>query len=358
MTIPGKGEIDMGTLYGDRWECVESLGEGGQAHTFLVKDLKGHAEDRYVLKRLKNIDRLGRFKQEIEAIGGLEHPNIVRLIDYDLEGAKPYLVTEYCSGGSLDRAEAFWKESPLAALEIFRQVCEGVAYAHSHGIVHRDLKPANIFLRNERGPAVVGHFGICYVEEDGTRVTLTEEAVGPVYYMAPELEDRRVAEVSERSDTYSLGKLLYWLLSGGKVFSREKHRDKEWDLKGWDPARRQWKNIYMEHVNRLLDLMIAQKVKERPLTEQLLWLVPDVTRLVQKEFTPISGEEVLAPCLFCGQGQYRPFRAGKYAGRDFGFTLCGSADFRILVCDTCGHVQVFRIEDAKKKEEWWQKRPD
>src|SRR5438876_944465 len=97
----------MSKVYGDRWEIIESLDEGGQAHTFLVKDVKGEGETIYVLKRLKNLNRIDRFKREIEAVRNLSHENIVHLIDFDLEAEKPYLVTEYCSGGSLSKIQPF-----------------------------------------------------------------------------------------------------------------------------------------------------------------------------------------------------------------------------------------------------------
>ncbi|MFI5322988.1 MAG: protein kinase [Thermodesulfobacteriota bacterium] len=114
---------------------------------------------------------------------------------------------------------------------MFQQICEGVAYAHTKGVIHRDLKPDNIFLRTRKGPVVVGDFGICYLEQDGKRITLTDEAVGPRNFIAPELEDGRLELISTKCDVYSLGKILYWLLSGGKIFSREKHREPQFDLK-------------------------------------------------------------------------------------------------------------------------------
>src|SRR3990170_1776153 len=98
----------MATIFGGRWEIVESIGEGGQAQAFLVKDIRGDGLTVYVLKRLKKLERLERFKREIEAVRNLDHPNIVRLIDFDVDAPKPYLVTEYCSGSSLDKAEPFW----------------------------------------------------------------------------------------------------------------------------------------------------------------------------------------------------------------------------------------------------------
>jgi len=190
----------MGDLYGDKWEIVRSLGEGAQAHTFIARDTTDSEGSPFVLKRLKNLDRLARFKQEVEAVKGLAHPNVVRLVDFDLDAPRPFIVTEYCAGGNLEEADPFWITSAENAFRLFDEICQGVVAAHNAGIIHRDLKPANIFLRSRLGPAVVGDFGICYVLDDGTRLTITDEAVGARLFIAPELEDGRAQLVSEKSD--------------------------------------------------------------------------------------------------------------------------------------------------------------
>jgi len=343
----------MATQYGDRWEVIKSLGEGGQAHTFLVKDIKGDNETFYVLKRLKNNNKVERFKREIEAIRNLSHENIVNLIDFDLEAPKPYLVTEYCAGGSLAKSEPFWQESPVKALKIFQQICNGVVYAHNHSIIHRDLKPDNIFLRTKNGPGVVGDFGICYFDEtDGTRITLTDEAVGPRNFIAPELEDGRLDKISPRSDTYSLGKILYWLLSGGKIFGREKHREPEWDLKGKNSdSLLGWNNIYLEHVNRLLDYMIVFDPEQRRGVHNISILLKQTIRLVEKEYAPV-GQNIPQLCTYCGLGNYVIQAEKSNDVRNFGFTPVGSSDWRVLVCNECGHVQAFRVDIAHRKD-WW-----
>lgn len=340
----------MASLYGNRWEVIENLGEGGQGRTYIVVDRTGSGDIRYVLKRLKNTNRLERFKREIESIRNLSHENIVQLIDFDLEGSKPFLVMEFCSGGNLAEAKLYWANSIEKAFEVFHQVCSAIAYAHSFGIIHRDIKPENIFLRGNDGPAVVGDFGICYVE-DGTRFTITEERVGPAYFMAPELEDGRANQLTKQSDTYSLGKLLYWLLSGGRIFNREKHREKEWDLRNWNDSFFRWENVYMEHVNRFLDQMITTDVDSRLYADGLVSVSQNVARLILKEFNPIA-KGLQQPCRYCGQGDYVLKARENIEVREFGFKSAGPTDWRIMVCNKCGHVQAFRVDMASEKD-WW-----
>ena len=343
----------MATLFGDRWEIQAPLGEGGQSHTFIVVDQKGSPDTHYVLKRLKNVRRLDRFRREIEALQNLQHENIVRLVDFDVEGERPYLVTEFCAGGSLDEASPFWKDDPEQAFRLFDQICAGIEFAHSNSLIHRDLKPANIFLRSNHGPAVVGDFGICYLDDEGRRLTLTEEAAGPRLYMAPELEDGRLGAITPKTDTYSLGKLLYWLLSGGQVFSREVHRERRWDLKNRnEDSPLGWSNPYLEHANRLLDLMVVHAPERRRDVSNIRVLARRASRLISEKFTPI-GPGLPQPCTYCGEGQYTiQARGANVAVRNFGFELVGNPDWRVFTCNKCGHVQAFRVDLADKKE-WW-----
>ncbi len=241
--------------YGN-WEIIKSLSEGGQAHTFLVKNLKDPNGKPYVLKRLKNINRLERFKREIEVGLRLDHPNIVKVHDFYLGGSKPYLVCEYCNGGDLKMKGVGTGLGLLKGLKLFRPICSGVAFAHKNGIIHRDLKPNNIFFKTDERTPLVGDFGICFIDEHGDRFTMLKEAVGPRIYIAPELEDGRVESITPRSDVYSLGKILYWLITG-EEFSREKHRDPKYDLV------KRFKSAKLEHVNRLLDKMIVSNPDKR-----------------------------------------------------------------------------------------------
>jgi serine/threonine protein kinase len=128
-----------------KWVRQKQLGGGGQSATFLVAEEGAEEKGQFVLKRLLNPGRLNRAQREIEACLKLSHPNVVRIIDYDLESSNPYIVTEYCEGDDLSKANLSGFEI-LDRLKMFALICRGVGHVHSKGVVHRDIKPENIFL--------------------------------------------------------------------------------------------------------------------------------------------------------------------------------------------------------------------
>ena len=330
----------MAKTYGGKWKTIESLSEGGQAHAYIVERLDSDDDETYVLKRLKDPNRIGRFRNEVEAGLKLRHKNIVEVVDWNLDDKQPYIVTVHCKGGNLAQAKPFEFSDNGRLLDLFGQICDGVLYAHGENVIHRDIKPDDIFLSKDRtGDTVVGDFGLCVIQ-DGERVTLSEEVVGARNYMATELEDGPPANPSRPVDVYSLGKLLYWLMSGGHIFSREKHRQPEFDLVRRD------ENVYMEHVKRLLDHMIVAEPEERWSLDRIRRQVVLTKRLVMGEYNPV-GPDVAARCNYCGIGYY--FLVGRDA------TSAAAADFiapgrptkwRILVCNECGHSETFRPDIA------------
>lgn len=244
----------MAQLYGNRWKVKESLGEGGQAHTILVYDVNDEEKKIFVLKRLKNLKRLRRFENEVNACLAFSHPNILKIEDKNLQDDPPYFVAEYCSGGPLN-FEAISGLTLVERLRLFSAICHGVGYAHSKGIIHRDLKPDNIFLREDMTP-VVGDFGLCFITESGNRVTMVDEQVGSRWYMAPELAHGMADEVRPASDVYSLGKVLYWMLAG-RIFDREAYRTPQFDL-----TKEQTDPDYF-FIYDLFDKMIVEDPKKR-----------------------------------------------------------------------------------------------
>jgi serine/threonine protein kinase len=224
---------------------------------------------------------------------------------------------------------------------LFMGICKGLSAAHDANITHRDIKPENILLQSENGPAVIADFGICYVE-NGEHLTLTHEQVGARFFMAPELEDGRTDLVSTKCDTYSLGKLLYWMLSGGQIFSREKHREAQYDLVRLHGA------SILEHVNRLLDRLIITDPISRAQNASVIidGLKPVMRALLHGRNAPSSRVDQM--CLYCGYGTYRLIHIDRKSWQD----LSAQNDRLELVCDACGHVQYFRLKSAARKD-WW-----
>lgn len=334
------------------WEIIRDLSEGGQSWTHVVKRKSwpddAHADEtEYVLKRLKNPSRLDRFEREIEATTRLNHANIIRIVDHSSNEGRPYIVTEYCHGGTIANAAPYWRSDPVATLVVFEQILDAVHTAHSHGVLHRDIKPDNIFLKSAIGPPVVGDFGLSIFLESDNRITETQEAVGPRLYMAPELESGRVERVTTASDIYSLGKLLYWLFTG-RVFSREAHREKEWDIKQhWnDPFSPNGDSI-LEHVNFLLDLMVTQDPNDRRDSANLLILTRQAQALIRRRSHYLS-MSIQHECNFCGRGKYYlhsdsdPSKAGG-----FGLKSTAQSSWRIMISNKCGHVQLFNFRGQK-----------
>ncbi|SFI22848.1 Serine/threonine protein kinase [Pseudomonas syringae] len=214
------------------WEANEvAFARGGQGHVYKVQDTTGKHVGRFVLKELLNPKRSERFNNEIKAITELpQHPHIIEIVDFGAykDVQKPtYVMPE--ADCSLEKYihERKGKLDVVERLDIFRNIVSGVEHLHAHGIIHRDIKPDNVLIFS--GAPKISDFGLCLIA-DLPRVTVTEEAVGPRYYMAPELEDGRCLEVGFSADIYSLGKVLYFLLSEGLVFSREKFNLRNWDL--------------------------------------------------------------------------------------------------------------------------------
>jgi serine/threonine protein kinase len=208
----------------DRYLITGKLGMGGMAAVFKAYQ---PTLDRYVaIKVLHPIVAsdekfLARFRREARAAASLRHPHIVQIYDFGNDGDRYYMAMEYVEGLTLkqrlDEVRAGGQHMPLdEAVRIISQVADALYYAHEIGMVHRDVKPANILL-DDRGRAVLSDFGIVHMME-GTRYTLSS-VLGTPHYMSP--EQGMDQTVDARSDIYSLGAVLYEMLTGQVPFSAD-----------------------------------------------------------------------------------------------------------------------------------------
>ncbi|WP_395691586.1 serine/threonine-protein kinase [Piscinibacter sp.] len=157
------------------------------------------------------------FLNEARAAGGLSHPHIVTVFDAGVSDSSAYIAMELLKGRDLRQLrQEGWRPTPAQAATIVRRVADALAYAHSKGVIHRDIKPANIFMVGRTQPRVLD-FGIARIthQHDGAG----DIAAGSPYYMAP--EQVRQQPVDRRADVFSLGVVLYELLTGVRPFARK-----------------------------------------------------------------------------------------------------------------------------------------
>ncbi|MEN0075418.1 MAG: serine/threonine-protein kinase, partial [Paracraurococcus sp.] len=217
-------------MYGERWKVVRTLAQGGQSDVFEVVDIRQLEAGPYALKRVRNPKRRQRFEAEVEAIQRLHHPNIIRLIDHSAmrtaayDSAKQFIVMPLAAGGDLASRVKVYKDSLDGALAVALPLASALSAAHAAGIVHRDVKPGNVLFADEGNTPWLTDFGICLIR-DAARNTGTHEVAGPWAFMAPEVEHGGQLDVTPAADVYSLGKLIYFMVSGGTVIPRERLDD-------------------------------------------------------------------------------------------------------------------------------------
>ena len=204
-----------------RYRLESKLGSGGMSTVYLARDV---TLERWVAAKVLHReisdqpDQIERFRREARSVAQVSHPNVVAVIDAGEDGGRPYIVFEYCDGETLreriDRSGRLpYDEAAAYAIEVGR----GLGAAHARRLVHRDVKPQNVLIDSE-GRAKVTDFGIAReLEQDG--LTATGRVLGTTDYVSP--EQAMGKEVDARSDIYSLGVLLYEMLTGDVPFKAD-----------------------------------------------------------------------------------------------------------------------------------------
>ncbi|WP_304248692.1 Stk1 family PASTA domain-containing Ser/Thr kinase [Limosilactobacillus gastricus] len=213
--------MKAGYILNDRYKIIRSLGEGGMANVYLARDL---VLDRDVSVKVLRLDMRDdentkrRFNREALAATELNDPHIVGVYDVGEENGMQYMVMEYVEGTDL---KAFIQTHPHLPIEtaitIMTQILQGVEVAHQHGIIHRDLKPQNILINHQKQIKITD-FGIA-TASNANALTQTNTLLGSVHYLSPEQAKGSVA--TKCSDVYSLGIILYELLTGQVPFEGE-----------------------------------------------------------------------------------------------------------------------------------------
>src|SRR5262245_46368101 len=213
------------------YKLLEQIGEGGMGLVFVAEQTEP-VRRRVALKIIKpGMDSkqvIARFEAERQALAMMDHPNIARVLDAGTtENSRPYFVMELVRGMPITDYCDKARLEPRKRLELFSTVCQAVQHAHQKGIIHRDLKPSNVMVTLHDGTPVakVIDFGIAKATQgkltDQTLFTAFEQFIGTPAYMSPEQAEMSGLDIDTRSDIYSLGVLLYELLTGETPFDKD-----------------------------------------------------------------------------------------------------------------------------------------
>ena len=210
--------MEIGQIIKERYEITQLLGEGGMSYVY--KAIDKQLQRTVAIKTLKPnyVEQekfVERFKREAQTAANLNHPNIVQIFDWGI-GDEPFFVMEYIEGNTLTSIIANKKiVSMNDILFIGAQVASGLQAAHSQGLVHRDIKPGNIMI-TPQGKVKVTDFGIVSLQNEESDITKTGSILGTASYISPEQAQGK--PVSKESDLYSLGTVLYELITGRPPF--------------------------------------------------------------------------------------------------------------------------------------------
>jgi len=208
-------------IFGGRYEVLERIGAGGMAIVYKAKDLLLNRVVTIKVLREQFVtdeDFIRRFRREAQSAASLSHPNIVSVYDVGKDGDTEYIVMEFVEGRNLKEIiRGFAPLSTDQSINLGRQITEAIQNAHEHHIIHRDIKPHNILVTAD-GHAKVTDFGIARAVSSAT-VTHTGDIVGSVHYLSP--EQAKGLQSNEQSDIYSIGIILYELITGKVPYDGE-----------------------------------------------------------------------------------------------------------------------------------------
>ena len=323
------------------------VGRGGQGDVFRVEPKSGSKfpDGEYALKRLRNVKSAqarDRFQREIEAIARVQHAGVVDIVDVCADDAAEswYYVMPFYGVTHAALDQVLWEDSspfrgnPTLCANFIASCADALVGVHKAGVVHRDIKPANVLFAHGCEPIIVD-FGCCQIL-DGESVTLVDEAVGTRNYLAPECESGGSETIGPAADLYSLGKLLWVLVTGRQPFARENpafsgpsslpkvvpHHPDAW------------------HLTQILERTVRRNPSDRFAT------AADLAENCRRVATNIIGrfpplELVHQQCPACGELKPVP-RSDKYADvtsqMHMIFGNHSVAGVRKLHCDTCGLI--------------------
>jgi len=321
----------------------KTIGGGGQGQIFEVKpsNTDRYNDETYAFKQLRNIDSpqaVQRFKKEIEAIRMINDERIVKIIDYSVEDPDHiyYVMPNYLTNNYVSLEDVVFKDTspfknnPRLSLEFIKECALAIYQCHRNDVIHRDLKPKNILFNNESLKPLIIDFGCCQIV-DGEAVTLIDEGIGSKNYMAPECESGSIGKSNDRSDVYSLGKILWVLITGQQTFSREKPVFTNRSLNNIYPH-----NPECWHLNRIFEFSVRSKIEDRQDASSIAGLCDLLIRNILGKYPPL--EHVRQICPSCGQGNLYEELDNYVVPMHALFTNPMPDGIKGYVCNICGYI--------------------
>jgi eukaryotic-like serine/threonine-protein kinase len=295
-------------LAGGRYTVERTLGGGGMAVVYLAQD--GELDRPVAIKILAghvlgDKEFRARFVREARMAARLSHPNVVSIYDTGEEEGRPFIVMEYVEGETLaDVVARRGRVPPADVVDLALQVCAGLEHAHRAGLVHRDVKPQNLLVRGLDGVVKVADFGIARSAEATTQLTQVGTVLGTAAYLAP--EQATGEEVSAKTDLYSLGAVLYELLTGRAPYRFEslvalafKQREQ-----AVDPVRE-----HAPEVPEPLEDVVMRCLARNPAYR------PESAGALARELAAAAPEPPTRPLPAAGEAQTAPLRQPRPARR-------------------------------------------
>jgi TolB-like protein/tRNA A-37 threonylcarbamoyl transferase component Bud32 len=203
------------------YEILEEIGRGGMGVIYRARQQHSRrivAVKRMLAHEVNSHETLVRFRREAEAVASLDHPNILPIYEVsESEGGLPYFSMKYATRGSLRTAARALRTKPRECVRLMAKVARAIAHAHLKGVLHRDLQPGNILL-DENCEPMVSDFGLAKWLDQSSDLTRTLETLGTPGYIAPEQTECPADKLTSAADVYSLGAILFYLLTGRPPF--------------------------------------------------------------------------------------------------------------------------------------------
>jgi serine/threonine protein kinase len=330
-----------------QWQSTgRTIGQGGQAQVHLVENKDEDTSTLYALKALRNSGSekaYERFYKEIIAVKALSHQNIIKIIDHSSPDSDfHYYVMEYIEGAlPLDKLiqsnQNPFYNSPYKALQLFEKICSAIYECEISDpkIVHRDLCPANILVLTNCSIKIID-FGICQIE-DNSPITLTDEGIGTVNYMAPECESGSNETIKIGADLYSAGKILWSAVSGNRAFAREKPAFTSKSMSDIFPD-----NPSTWHLFHIFKKTIRNDWRKRwGSAKHAISGAKFVKSLINNGYPPL--EIVTTRCPICGVGELESFQGSHVV-----FGNPNPQGIGAVQCSYCGMCMAINFNQKKQ----------